>query len=161
MTDRLLVELLALREQLMVAAMSPGVDAARRLTAEVMPVLEPVWSVLVDDDNGVGFLRGLETDDEHALNDEVRGQVVRTYRSLDLAGPDMRAVWRALAGPRPPWWTRYATHQDHATKSATGPVRAMLGRRYGPHCQARCSADGETIPRWYPRCAGCCGCGAK
>jgi hypothetical protein len=58
MTDRLLVELLALREQLMVAAMSPGVDAARRLTAEVMPVLEPVWSVLVDDDNGLASCAG-------------------------------------------------------------------------------------------------------
>jgi RNA polymerase sigma factor (sigma-70 family) len=132
MTDRLLVELLALREQLMVAAMSPGVDAARRLTAEVMPVLEPVWGVLVDEDNGVGFLRRLETDDEHALNAEVRGQVVRTYRSLDLAGPDMRAVWRALSRPSTALVDSVRNPPRPRHKVGDGPVRATLGASVRP-----------------------------
>jgi hypothetical protein len=83
MADRLLVELMVLREQLMVVARSPGVLVARRLTAEVMPVLEPVWSVLVEEGEGVGFLRRLDTDDEDTLNTDVECKIVRTYRSLD------------------------------------------------------------------------------
>jgi hypothetical protein len=97
MADRLLVELMVLREQLMVAARSPGVEAARRLTTEVMPVLEPVWSVLVNEGEGIGFLRRLDTDDEHTPNTDVKCQIARTYRTLDLTGPDMRTVWRALS----------------------------------------------------------------
>lgn len=132
MTDRLLVELLTLREQLMVAARSPGVDAARRLTAEVMPVLEPVWSVLVDEDNGVGFLRRLETDDEHAVNADVRYQLVRTYRSLELTGPDMRAVWRALSRPSTALVDSVRNPPRPRPIDGDGPVRATLGASVRP-----------------------------
>ncbi len=125
--DRLLVELLALREQLMVAAMSPGVDAARRLTAKVMPVLEPVWSVLVGEGDGVGFLRRLDTDDEHALNADVRYQVVSTYRSLDLTGPDMCAVWRALSRPSTALVDSVRNPPRPRRVVGDGPVRATLG----------------------------------
>lgn len=67
-------------------ASSPGVHAAHQLTADVLPVLEPVWSVLVDNDNGVGFLRGSEP---HAHNTAVATEAVQTYR---YSGPDLRAV---------------------------------------------------------------------
>jgi DNA-directed RNA polymerase specialized sigma24 family protein len=132
MADRLLVELMVLREQLMVAARSPGVLVARRLTAEVMPVLEPVWSVLVDEGEGVGFLRRLDTDDEHTLNTDVKCQIVRTYRSLDLTGPDMRTVWRVLSRPSTALVDSVRNPPRPRRIVGDGPVRATLGASVRP-----------------------------
>jgi hypothetical protein len=136
MTDRVLGELVALRQQLRTVASSPGVHAARRLMEDVLPVLEPVWCLLVDDDSGVGFLRGLDPLG-HAHNTVVATEAVHAYRSLDLAGPDMRAVWRVVSRPsvalvdsvrHPP----RPRHVKHDGPVPARPLPATLGAAVRP-----------------------------
>lgn len=102
----LLEELLWLREQLEALAASPVVTGAHRLTADVAPVLEPVWSIITDNDaaiDGVGFLRqfgiGCATREATRTNVAVATRAVQRYGSLELTAPSMREVWNALARP--------------------------------------------------------------
>jgi len=73
--QQLLGELNSLRARLAVMAASPAVAAARKLSAEIMPVLEPLWSIVVQPKqaNGVGYLRQLDAagPEVHALNTDV------------------------------------------------------------------------------------------
>jgi len=101
-----LEELLRLREQLEVLAASPVVTGAHRLTADVAPVLEPVWTILAEHDalvDGVGFLRqlgmGSVSREASRTNSAVATQAVQRYSSLELTTPSMREVWKALARP--------------------------------------------------------------
>jgi DNA-binding CsgD family transcriptional regulator len=132
----LLADLLWLREQLEALASTPVVMGAHRLAAEVAPVLEPVWSILVEDagrPTGVGFLRRLpasvpEEEEATRANANVTIQAVRRFRSLDLAGPSMREVWIALSRPAhtlvrsvqsPLRSSRHVRDDDQATRRAT------------------------------------------
>jgi hypothetical protein len=99
MTDQPAAEGGTLRAQLTSMAESPGVVAAYALVAEVMPVLEPVWSVLVGPENGIGLLRRLGSADERAGNDSVLDEIVGTFKALDLVGPSRAEVWRILSRP--------------------------------------------------------------
>lgn len=132
MTDQLLAELLVLREQLTAIAVSPEVRAARLLTADVMPVLEPVWTVLVDQDNGVGFLRSLGTCDESAVNAEVASEVVRAFRSLELVSPGTGAVWQALSRPSIALVTSIRNPPRRQWRTGNQSVRATLGASVRP-----------------------------
>jgi RNA polymerase sigma factor (sigma-70 family) len=99
MTDHLPAELLVLREQLNAVATSAEVRAAWQLTTDVMPVLEPVWNVLVGQDNGVGFLRRLGSCNEPAVNTAVMSEMTRTFQSLELVAPGKGTVWQTLSRP--------------------------------------------------------------
>lgn len=132
MTDQLLARLLALRTQLTAIAARPEVRAARQLTAEVMPVLEPVWTVLVDHDHGVGFLRRLGTDEDSAVNAAVAAEVVRVFASLDLVGPGTGAVWQALSRPSIALVTSIRRPPRRPWPAGDQPVRATLGASVRP-----------------------------
>jgi len=99
-------ELVWLQQQLAAVASSRVVTGAHRLTAEVAPVLEPVWSILARAETtigGVGFLRRFGLEDARAeaaeINAAVAKQAVETYQSLELIAPSTREVWSALARP--------------------------------------------------------------
>jgi RNA polymerase sigma factor (sigma-70 family) len=132
MADQLVAELQVLRQQLTTLGASAEVRAARQLTADVLPVLEPVWNMLVDQDNGVGFLRRLGTTNEPVINADVTVDAVRTFRSLELVGSGTGAVWQALSRPSTALVESVRKPLRRNRPANDGPARATLGPSVRP-----------------------------
>jgi DNA-binding CsgD family transcriptional regulator len=103
--EQILRELFWLRHQLDSIAGTPAVTGAWRLAAEVMPVLEPVWSIVgiaSAEVEAVGFLReyGKPAAAQAAgANAVVTQHAVLTFGALDLTAPSRREVWDAMERP--------------------------------------------------------------
>nr|WP_163017125.1 sigma factor-like helix-turn-helix DNA-binding protein [Streptomyces chartreusis] len=103
--EDLLAELLVIRRQFRQLEASPLVASAQRLTRTFGPVFEPVWAALADAslDDGVGYLRqygtGTTTPAVRRANAAVAAKAVRTYRKINLVGPDRHQIWAALSNP--------------------------------------------------------------
>jgi hypothetical protein len=103
--EQTLRDLLWLRHQLDSIAGTPAVTGAWRLAADVMPVLEPVWSIVglaSAEVEAVGFLREYGKPGAApaaAVNAAVTRHAVLTFGALDLTAPSRREVWDAMERP--------------------------------------------------------------
>lgn len=103
--EKMIHDLLGLRQQLAAIAGTPAVTGSWRLAEDVMPVLEPLWDIVgmaAADIEAVGFLRHygrLGVSPGAGVNATVTEHAALAFGALDLTAPSRREVWEALSRP--------------------------------------------------------------
>ncbi|MFE9026618.1 LuxR C-terminal-related transcriptional regulator [Streptomyces iakyrus] len=99
----LIAELMLVHRHLQRLEAAPVVTGAHKVARNLGPVLEPVWGLLADSGDGVGYLRqyGANRASPAAkkANIAVTAKAVRAYKRLNLVGPERHQVWAALSHP--------------------------------------------------------------
>ncbi|MFG3722276.1 LuxR C-terminal-related transcriptional regulator [Streptomyces massasporeus] len=99
----LIAELILIRQHLQRLESDPVITGAHKVARNLGPVLEPVWGLLADSSDGVGYLRqygaGQAAPAAKKANITVTTKAVRAYKKLNLVGPERHQVWAALSNP--------------------------------------------------------------
>ncbi|MEU3931598.1 sigma-70 family RNA polymerase sigma factor [Streptomyces sp. NPDC029044] len=99
----LIAELILVRQHLRRLESGPVITGAHKVARNLGPVLEPVWGLIADSSDGVGYLRqygaGQAAPAAKKANIAVTTKAVRAYRKLNLVGPERHQVWAALSNP--------------------------------------------------------------
>ncbi|MZF84226.1 sigma factor-like helix-turn-helix DNA-binding protein [Streptomyces sp. SID5643] len=99
----LIAELILVRQHLQRLESGPVITGAHKVARNLGPVLEPVWGLLADSSDGVGYLRqygaGQAAPAAKKANIAVTTKAVRAYKKLNLVGPERHQVWAALSNP--------------------------------------------------------------
>lgn len=134
--EQILGDLFWLRHQLDSISGTPAVTGAWRLAVEVMPVLEPVWSIVgmaSAEVEAVGFLREYGKPGAAptaGVNVAVTQHAVLTFGALELTAPSRREVWDAMERPA----QALINSVDVSTEDIGQP--GTLRPRYGPRLSA-------------------------